>query len=92
MDYQEVIALFEDPDVSFENVRGQPFTADRYAWLAEVADSVFYQCALDVQVRSVMGMSVDISVRRLARMSDSERTEILSHVPTDLADEIISRL
>lgn len=92
MDYQEIIALSEDPDVSFENVRGQPFTADRYAWLAEVADSVFYQCGLDVQVRSVMGMSVDISVRRLARMSDTERTEILSHVPTDLAVEIISRL
>lgn len=91
MDYREIIALSEDPDVSFEDVRGQPFTADRYAWLAEVADSVFYQCALDVQVRSV-SMSVDISVRRLARMSDTERTEILSYVPTDLADEIIFRL
>ena len=92
LDYQEIIALSEDPDVSFDDVQGQPFTAERYAWLAEIADSIFYQCTLDVQVRSVIGMSVDISVRRLARMSDDERTEILSHLPADLADEIVSRL
>ena len=92
LDYQEIIALSEDPDVSFDDVRGQPFTAERYAWLAEVADSVFYQCSLEVQVRSVIGMPVDVSVRRLSRMSDDERTGILSQVPADLANEVISQL
>ena len=92
LDYQEIIALSEDPDVSLDDVRGQPFTSEQYAELAEFADSIFYQCTLDVKVRSVIGMSVDISVRRLSRMSDDQRNEILSHVPADLADEIISLL
>ena len=92
LDYQEIIALSEDPDVSFDDVRGQPFTAERYAWLAEVADSVFYQCSLEVQVRSVIGMPVDVSARRLSRMSDDERTGILSQVPADLANEVVSQL
>lgn len=92
LDYQEIIALSEDPDVSFDDVRGQPFTAEQHEELAEFSDSIFYQCTLEVQVRSVIGMSVDISARRLARMSDEERAEILSYVPTNLADEIVSLL
>lgn len=92
LDYDEIIALSEDPEVSFDDVRGQPFNAERYAWLAEVADSVFYQCSLEVQVRNVIGMPVHISVRRLVRMSGEKRDEILSQLPADLADEIRGHL
>lgn len=92
LDYEEIIALSEDPEVSFDDVRGEPFNAERHAWLAEVADSVFYQCSLEVQVRNVIGMPVHISVRRLVRMSGEERDEILSQLPADLADEIRGHL
>ena len=88
LDYEEIIALSEDPEVSFDDVRGEPFNAERYAWLAEVADSLFYQCSLEVQVRNMIGMPVHISVRRLVRMSGEKRDEILSQLPADLADEI----
>ena len=60
LDYQEIIALSEDPDVSFDDVRGQPFTPEEIDELAEFADSIFYQLSLDSQVRSVIGMPVDI--------------------------------
>ena len=89
-DYQEIIALSEDPEVSFEDIRGQPFTAEEYSELAEFADSIFYDSSLDVQISHVIGMPIHVSVRRLSRMSDDQRKELLSHVPSDLADEITS--
>ena len=92
LDYEEIIALSEDPDVSLDDVRGRPFTPEELDELSEFADSIFYECTLDVQVRSVIGMPIGVSVRRLARMSDDERTEILSQVPAELADEIVSQL
>ena len=92
LDYKEIIALSEDPNVSFDDVRGRSFTPEELDELSEFADSIFYECTLDVQVRSVIGMPISVSVRRLARMSDDERTEILSRVPAELADEIVSQL
>lgn len=92
LDYQEIIALSEDPAVSFDDVEGRPFTAEELDDLAEFADSVFYGCTSDVQVRNVIGMPVHVSVRRLARMSEEARDEILARLPADLADEIVSQL
>ena len=92
LDYQEIIALSEDPDASLDDVRGQPFTTERHAWLAQIADSMFYRRPLDKQVGDVLDMPVHVSVRRLERMSTDERSEILSHVPGDLADSILSLL
>lgn len=92
LDYQEIITLSEDPDVSFDDVRGQPFTTERHAWLAQIADSMFSRRPLDKQVGDVLDMPIHISVRRLERMSTDERSEILSRVPSDLADRIVSRL
>ena len=92
LDYDEIIALSEDPNVSFDDVRGRPFTPDELRELAEFADSIFYECPLDVQVRNVIGMPVHISVRRFARMSGEERAEILSQLPVGLANEILEHL
>ena len=92
LDYDEIIALSEDPSVSFDDVRGRPFTPDQLEELADLADSLFYQCSLDVQVRNVIGMPVHISVRRLAWRSAEGRAEILSQLPVGLADEILEHL
>ena len=92
LDYQEIIALSEDPDVSLDDVEGRPFTAEELDELAEFADFVFYTRTTDLQVRNVIGMPVHISVRRLTRMSEEARAVILSRLPADLAGEIVSQL
>ena len=92
LDYDEIIALAEDPNVSFDDVHGRPFTPDQLEELVEFADSIFYECPLDVQVRNVIGMPVHISVRRLARMSAEERAEILSQLPVGLAGEMLDHM
>lgn len=73
LDYQETIALSEDPRVSFDDVEGRPLTAEELDELSEFADSVFYGCTSDVQVRNVIGMPVHVSVRRLSHMSEAAR-------------------
>lgn len=92
LDYQEIIALSEDPGVSFDDVQGRPFTAEELDELADLADSVFYGCTSDVQVRNVIGMPMRVSVRRLTRMSEEARAVILSRLPADLAGKIVSQL
>ncbi len=92
LEYQETIALSEDPGVSFDDVEGRPFTDEELDELSEFADSIFYGCTSDVQVRNVIGMPVHLSHRRLARMSEEERDEILSRLPAALADDIASQL
>ena len=92
LDYQEIIALSEDPDVTFDDVRGRPPTPEELDDLAEFADFLFYQRPIEKQIRDMLDLPVQISVRRLARMSDDGRTEILSRLPADLAEEIRSLL
>ena len=92
LDYREIIALSKDPGVSFDDVQGRPFTTEEIDELSAFADSVFYACTSDVQVRNVIGMPVHVSVRRLARMSEEARAVLLSRLPADLADKIISQL
>ena len=90
LDYRQIIALSEDPNVSGDDVRGQPFSADQYEELADFADSVFYRCSVDEQVEVTRCLPTHVSVRRLANMTDPERIGILSRLPSDLADDIIS--
>ena len=92
LDYQEIIALSEDPGVSFDGVEGRRLTAEELDELSEFAESVFYGCTSDVQVRNVIGMPVHVSVRRLARMPEEARAAILSRLPADLAGEIVSQI
>ena len=92
LDYRQIIALSEDPNVSGEDVRGRPFGAGQYAELADFADSVFYRCSVDEQVEITRCLPAHVSVRRLANMTDPERIGILSRLPSDLADDIISLL
>ena len=91
-DYQETIALSEDPGVTGDDVRGQPFGPERYAELADFADSMFYKCSLDEQVEVARCLPAHISARRLAHVPDRRRSDILSQLPSDLAEEITSLL
>ena len=91
IDYREIIALSEDPDVSFDGA-GRPFTPQEDAWLAELADSIFLRRPLEKQVADVRDMPIDVSVRRLSQVSSLRQTEILSRLPDHLARELRSQL
>ena len=91
IDYREIIALSEDPDVSFDGT-GRPFTPQEDAWLAELADSIFLRRPLEKQVADVRDMPIDVSVRRLSKVSVLQQTEILSQLPDHLARELRSQL
>ena len=88
LNHEEIIALSEDPDVSFDDIRGRPPTPEELIWLADLADDLFYQCSLEEQIGDTRALPADISARRLARMSGQERSAILTRVPAELAKEI----
>ena len=92
LDYQEIIALSEDPNVTFEDVRGRPPTLDELDQLAEFADSIFYQCSFEERLDVTLCLPAHISARHLALLSDHERRTILSQLPADLAEQIVSLL
>ena len=92
LDYQEIIALSEDPNVSFDDVRGRAPTPKELDDLAQFTDSIFYQRPLDKQIGDIVDLPIHISVRRLSRMPNNERADILSHLPSDLAKEVVSLL
>ena len=92
LDYQEIVALSEDPNVSFDDVRGRAPTPEELDDLAEFADSIFYQRPLDKQIGDIVDLPIHISVRRLSRMPNKELAEILSHLPSYLAKAIVSLL
>lgn len=92
IDYREIVALSEDPDVSFDGDAGRPFTPEEDAWLAELADSIFLRRSLEQQVADICDMPIEVSVRRLSQLSVSQQAAILSRLPGDLARELRSRL
>lgn len=92
IDYQEIIALSEDPDVTFDGDAGRPFTPEEDAWLGELADSIFLRRSLEQQVADICDMPIEVSVRRLSQLSVSQRAEILSRLPGELARELRSQL
>jgi len=91
-DDREIIALSEDPDVSFDGDAGRPFTPQEDAWLAELADSIFLRRPVEKQVEDIRDMPIEVSLRRLPLLSVSQQNEILSRLPDDLADKIRSQL
>lgn len=92
IDYREIIAVSEDPDVSFDSDTGRPFTPEEDAWLAELADSIFLRRPLEKQVADIRDMPIEVSVRRLSQLSVSQQAVILSHLPGDLAYQLRSQL
>ena len=87
-DHQEVIALCEDPHEVFDDVLGQPASPERLDQVAELADSLFHQAPTEEKVWDTLHLPANISARRLARLSERERTYILSRLPPHLADEL----
>ena len=92
VDYREIIALSEDPDVEFDADAGRPFTDQEDAWLGEIADSIFLRRPVEKQVADIHEMPMEVSVRRLALLGVRQQTEILSRLPDVLADELRSQL
>lgn len=82
---QEIIALSEDPEVSFEETPGRPPTAEEREWVADLADSLFDQCSLAEKVEELSDLPVDIALRRIARQTPGDQAKILSRLPADLA-------
>jgi len=92
LDYEEIIALSEDPDVTLEDVAGKPPAPEDFERVARVADAIFCQSPLKAQIRVTRAWPADVSARRLVLVPDHRRDEILSHLPPDLAEKIISLL
>ncbi|MDE0170732.1 MAG: hypothetical protein OXS29_14690 [bacterium] len=84
-DYQEIIALSEDPDLSVDGDRGRPFTPQEDAWLAELADAIFLGRPIEKQVADIRDMPIEVSIRRLLQLGAPRQVEILSRLPDDLA-------
>ncbi len=80
LDYEEIIALSEDPTVTSEEVRGQPPSPESLQQVADLADELFYQCPFEEKIEDILHFPVEISARRLAKIPESERTELLSHL------------
>lgn len=91
-DHQELIDLCEDPHETLEGVGGDPATAERLEQVAELADSLFFQSTLEEKVWDTLHLPTRISARRLSRLPEPERTEILSQLPPRLTEELASLL
>ena len=92
LNYQEIIALSEDPNVTFEDVGGRPPTAEELGELGQLAAAVFLQCSLEERIEVTLSLPAYVSARHLAPLSDQERADILSRLPVELAEEIGSLL
>lgn len=92
LDYEAIIALSEDPDVTFEDVPGRPPTPEELKRVAKVADAIFCQSSLETQISVTRSWPANVSARKLALLPDHQREELLSHLPLGLAKEIISLL
>ena len=92
LDYEEIIALSEDPTVTSNDIRGQPPSPESVERVADLADELFYQCPFEEKIEDILHFPVEISARRLARMTESERTELFSHLPDRLVEDIVALL
>ncbi len=92
LDYEAIIRLSEDPEVNLENVRGEKASPGDYEKVAELADAIFCQSPIETQIRVLRGWPTQIAARRLALVPEQQREDILSCLPSDLAQEIASQL
>ena len=92
MNEAEIIALCEDPDVEFDDTPGRPPTPEEGALVVALADSMFFKRPFDKQIEDLLHVPPHVSARRLAQMPAADRNRLLSHVPEQLAEAIVSRL
>ena len=92
LDYEEIIELSEETGVTLEDVADEPATPEDLERVAAMADTIFRQSSLETRIKVTRGWPAHVSARRLALLSGREREEILSHLPSDLAEKIISLL
>ena len=76
INYEEIIALAEDPDVTFDNA-GRPPTGEEHALVDRVAERAFLECDPDTQARLVSQGSSAFAERLLSLLSDDDRSQIL---------------
>ena len=60
-DYREIIALFEDPDVSFDGDAGRPVTSQEDMWLAESADASLLGRSIEKQGTGMRDMPIEVA-------------------------------
>ena len=93
LNYDEIIALSEDPDVTAEDLDpGQPASPERYAELAEIGALLFLESSFEEQIPVVRCLPADNSAQLLVRMPVGDRNRILEQLPTRLAREITALL
>ena len=92
LDYEEIIALSEDPNVTFDDIRGRSPSPEELERVTEVAGVLFCRSSLETQIEFVSGMPSHVAASHLALLSDSDRDRVLSRLPVDLADVIASLL
>lgn len=92
MNEAEVIALSEDPKVDFSDTQGRPPTPEEVSLVTAMADSMFFKRPFDKQIEDILQFSPHVSARRLAQMPAADSNRLLSHVPRELAEEIVSLL
>lgn len=92
LDHQQTIDLCEDPGESFRDVSGDPVTPERLREIAALADSLFDQSTLEEKVWDTLHLPAHVSARRLSRLSQPERAEILLRLPAHLTEELVSIL
>ena len=92
LDYEEIIAFSKAPDVTLENVPGDRPVPEDFERVAKIADTIFCQSSFETQLKVTRGWPASVSARRLALLSGYKREEVLSHLPPELAEKIISLL
>ena len=85
-----IIALCEDPDEDFSDVRGRPPTPEEVAMVESIAGAMFLRIPTDEQIDDVLNLPVHVSARLLVEMPASEREHILSRLPGHLSEDIQS--
>ncbi len=88
----EVIALCEGSDVDFRDTGGRPPTPEEESLVTALADSMFFKRPFDKQIKDILHFSTHISARRLGQVPAADRDRLLSQVPNELAEEIVSLL
>ena len=87
-----IIALCEDPNEDFSDVRGRSPTPQDVAMVASIADAMFFRLPTEGQIDDILHLPAHVSARLLAQMPTSERENILSCLPSQLSEDIQSLL
>ncbi len=86
----EIIARCEDPNEDFKNIDSRPLTPEDIAWVTSLADGLFFKLSLEDQIDDILHLPAHVSARLLAQMGALERGRVISRLPDELAQSIIS--